>query len=139
LPWEPGTTASRRVPKLALAVDVSGSIDGALMQRFAREVEALSRRLEAPLTLIVGDDRVRSVQTFAPGRSDLRSIRFEGGGGTDFTPLLEEVQRQQPDIAVVLTDLQGPARLRPACPVIWAVPAQQPLAVPPFGRLLLLQ
>jgi hypothetical protein len=139
LPWEPGTTASRRVPKLALAVDVSGSIDGALMQRFAREIEALSRRLEAPLTLIVGDDRVRSVQTFAPGRSDLRSIRFQGGGGTDFTPLLEEVQRQRPDIAVVLTDLQGPARLRPACPVIWAVPTQQPLAVPPFGRLLLLQ
>jgi hypothetical protein len=139
LPWEPGTTASRRVPKLALAVDVSGSIDGALMQRFAREIEALSRRLEAPLTLIVGDDRVRSVETFAPGRSDLRSIRFEGGGGTDFTPLLEEVQRQRPDIAVVLTDLQGPARLRPACPVIWAVPAQPPLAVPPFGRLLLLQ
>ena len=138
LPWEPGMTASRRVPKLALAVDVSGSIDTALMARFAREIEALSRRLEAPLTLIIGDDRVRSVQTFAPGRSDLRSIRFEGGGGTDFTPLLEEVQRQRPDIAVVLTDLQGPARLRPDCPLIWAVPAQQPGAVPPFGRLLLL-
>ena len=81
----------------------------------------------------------RQVQTFAPGRSDRRSIRFQGGGGTDFPPLLEEVQRQRPDIAVVLTDLQGPARLSPACPVIWAVPAQQPLAVPPFGRLLLLQ
>jgi hypothetical protein len=139
MPWEPGTTASRRVPRLAVAVDVSGSVDDALMERFAREIEALSRRLEAPLVLIVGDDRVREVQTFAPGTSDLRKIRFDGGGGTDFTPLLEEVQRQRPDIAVVLTDLQGPARFKPACPVVWAVPAWQPAVVPPFGRLLPLQ
>jgi predicted metal-dependent peptidase len=69
----------------------------------------------------------------------LRGIRCEGGGDTDFTPLLEEVQRQRPDIAVVLTDLQGPARFKPSCPVIWAVPAGQPSAVPPFGRLLTLQ
>jgi predicted metal-dependent peptidase len=139
MPWEPGTTASRRVPRLAVAVDVSGSVDEPLMERFAREIEALSRRLEAPLVLIVGDDRVRHVQTFAPGRSDLREIRFDGGGGTDFTPLLEEVQRQRPDIAVVLTDLQGPARFKPTCPVIWAVPAWQPAVMPPFGRLLPLQ
>jgi predicted metal-dependent peptidase len=139
MPWEPGTTASRRVPRLVVAVDVSGSVDDALMQRFARELEALSRRLEAPLVLVVGDDRVRGVQTFAPGSSDLRGIRFVGGGGTDFTPLLEEVQRQRPDIAVVLTDLQGPARFRPSCPVIWAVPGWQPAVVPPFGRVLSLQ
>jgi predicted metal-dependent peptidase len=139
MPWEPGTTASRRVPRLAVAVDVSGSVDDALMERFAGEIEALSRRLEAPLVLIVGDDRVRHVQTFAPGRSDLRAIRFDGGGGTDFTPLLEEVQRQRPDIAVVLTDLQGPARFKPSCPVVWAVPAWQPAVVPPFGRVLALQ
>jgi predicted metal-dependent peptidase len=136
MPWEPGMTASRRVPRLAVAVDVSGSVDDALMERFAREIEALSRRLEAPLVLIVGDDRVRHVQTFAPGRSDLRAIRFDGGGGTDFTPLLEEVQRQRPDIAVVLTDLQGPARFKPSCPLIWAVPAWEPAVAPPFGRLL---
>jgi predicted metal-dependent peptidase len=139
MPWEPGTTASRRVPRLAVAVDVSGSVDDTLMQRFAREIEALSRRLEAPLVLIVGDERVRHVQTFAPGRSDLRQIRFDGGGGTDFTPLLEEVQRQRPDIAVVLTDLQGPARFKPTCPVIWAVPAWEAAVVPPFGRLVSLQ
>ncbi len=139
MPWEPGMTASRRVPRLALVVDVSGSVDDALMQRFACEVEALSRRLEAPLVLIVGDERVREVRNFAPGASGLRGIRFTGGGGTDFTPLLEEVQRQRPDIAVVLTDLQGPARFKPSCPVIWAVPAWHPPVVPPFGRLLPLQ
>ncbi len=88
--------------------------------------------------LVVGDERVQQVQTFEPGRSSLREMRFHGGGGTDFTPLLEEAQRHRPDITVVLTDLEGPARFRPRCPVIWAVPDAYRHAVPPFGRLLVL-
>jgi len=48
--------------------------------------------------LVVGDERVQSVSRFEPGRSDLRDVQFHGGGGTDFTPLLEEdlflVERQ---------------------------------------------
>ncbi|HYN61764.1 MAG TPA: VWA-like domain-containing protein [Rubrivivax sp.] len=138
MPWEPGTTASSPVPRLVVVVDVSGSIDNDLMNRFASEIEAISRRLEAGLVLVVGDERVQRVEAFEPGRSDLRDIAFRGGGGTDFTPLLEEAQRHRPDITVVLTDLQGPARFRPRCPVIWAVPEAHRDAVPPFGRLLAL-
>ena len=145
MPWEPGTVSSRSVPRLAVLVDVSGSIADDLLQRFAREIEAMARRTEAALVLIVGDERVLQVQTLpapgagAPGRHPLRDIQFHGGGGTDFTPLLEEAQAHHPDIAVVLTDLEGPARFQPRCPVIWAVhgPSSQ-RAVAPFGRLLLL-
>lgn len=138
LPWEPGFSASRSVPRLAVIVDVSGSIDDALMQRFVREIEAISRRLEAGLVLIVGDDRVQRVEHFAPGRADLRGITFAGGGGTDFTPLLREADAHRPDIAVVLTDLDGPARFRPRWPVLWAVPEAARSALPPFGRKLVL-
>jgi len=139
LPWEPGHAASKAVPRLAVIVDVSGSIEDALMERFAREIEAITRRREAGLVLIVGDDRVRRVARFEPGRSDLRRIEFTGGGGTDFTPLLEEADAHNPDIAVVLTDLQGPVGFRPRWPVIWAVPEAYQAAVPPFGRLLVLR
>jgi predicted metal-dependent peptidase len=138
MPWEPGTTASTRVPRLAVVVDVSGSIENDLLQRFASEIEAISRRLEAGLVLVVGDERVQRVQAYEPGRSDLREIAFHGGGGTDFTPLLEEAQRHHPDITVVLTDLQGPAHFRPRGLVIWAVPEAFRDAVPPFGRVLML-
>jgi len=136
MPWEPGSTATTHVPRLVVVVDVSGSIEDALCARFAGEIEAISRRLEAGLVLIVGDDRVRRVETFCPGATRLRDIAFHGGGGTDFTPLLEEAQRHRPDFIVVLTDLQGPARFRPKCPVIWAVPEASGDVVPPFGRLL---
>ena len=136
MPWTPGFSASRVVPRLVLIVDVSGSIEDGLMQRFAREIEAISRRLEAGLVLIIGDDCVRSVQSFEPGRLDLAGLRVDGGGGTDFTPLLEEAGRHDPDIVVVLTDLEGPANLRPRWPVIWAVPERYAQVTPPFGRML---
>ena len=138
LPWEPGRTASQAVARLVVMVDCSGSVEDPLMDRFAREVESISRRLEAAVTVIVGDDRVRLVETFEPGRSNLRDIVFEGGGGTDFSPLLEEADRHRPDIAVFLTDLQGPAAYRPAWPVIWAVPRDWADAEVPFGRKLVL-
>ena len=136
LPWEPGFSGSRQVPRLVLVVDVSGSIADDLLDRFAREVESLTRRLGAGLVLVVGDERVQSVSRFEPGRSDLRDVQFTGGGGTDFTPLLEEASRHAPDLVVVLTDLQGPALHRPACPVVWAVPEAFERTEAPFGRVL---
>jgi predicted metal-dependent peptidase len=138
LPWEPGFSGTKSVPRLIVIVDVSGSIEDALMEQFAREIEAITRRTEASLTLIIGDDRVQQVTLFEPGRSSLREIKFSGGGGTDFTPLLEEAELHRPDIAVVLTDLDGPARFRPRWPVIWAVPEAHQSAQAPFGRKLIL-
>jgi predicted metal-dependent peptidase len=142
LPWEPGLTASRRVPRLVVVADVSGSIDPALLARFAREIVTLTRRLEAPWTLVVGDDAVRTVRHFEPGRGEFGELPARGGGGTDFTPLLQEAQSHRPDLIVVLTDLDGPARERPRCPVLWAVPAwgaAQALPQAPFGQVLRLQ
>lgn len=138
MPWEPGFSASKVVPRLVVIVDVSGSIDAALMQRFACEIEAIARRLEAGLVLVIGDDRVQRVEHIAPGRTDWQAIEFNGGGGTDFTPLLEAAETHRPDIAVVLTDLDGPTRFQPRWPVIWAVPQACAAAVPPFGRKLVL-
>jgi predicted metal-dependent peptidase len=138
MPWEPGFSGRRTAPRLVVVVDVSGSIDGALLERFAREIEAITRRLAASLVLVIGDMQVRRVAHFAPGHSDLRSIDFHGGGGTDFTPLLEEADHHDPDMTVVLTDLQGPARFRPRSAVLWAVPEAWRSAEPPFGRKLVL-
>ncbi len=143
MPWEPGFGATKNVPRLALVVDVSGSIDGKLMDQFAGEIEAMLRRTEAGLVLIIGDDRVQRVEHIEsggtrPGRFKLRDIQFQGGGGTDFTPLLEEADKHRPDIGVVLTDLDGPAHFKPRWPVIWAVPEAFTAAVAPFGRKLTL-
>jgi len=149
LPWAPGLSHARRVPRLVLVLDVSGSIDEALLARFAAELAALTRRLAAPMTVVVGDDAVRAVHTLAPGRLGLKDLRawtaeagVAGGGGTDFTPLLEEASRHRPDLSVVLTDLEGPAHHRPPGALWWAVPPgadEAALAAAPFGRVLRLR
>ena len=138
MPFEPGLSTTQAVPRLVLVVDVSGSVDDALMGRFAREIEAIVRRLEAGVTLVIGDDRVQQVQRCEPGRFVLQEMAFHGRGGTDFTPLLEEADRHDPDLIVVLTDMQGPARHRPRAPVLWAVPEAHAAALQPFGRKVVL-
>lgn len=138
MPWEPGIVSSRNAPRLLLIVDVSGSIDEDLLGRFATEIEAITRRADANLVLVVGDDQVRSVQRFEPGVSNLRELSFSGGGGTNFNPLLEEACRHRPDLCLVLTDLQGPADVRPPFDVIWAVSPAHAQAAEPFGTKLVL-
>jgi predicted metal-dependent peptidase len=143
MPWEPGSSGTRPVPRLAVMIDVSGSIEDALLQRFSREIDAIARRLETAVVLIIGDDQVRRVQRFEPqswrpGRFDLADVAFQGGGGTDFSPLLKEADRHAPDIGVVLTDLQGPAAYKPSWPVIWAVPEAWDNAREPYGRKLVM-
>jgi hypothetical protein len=149
LPWAPGLTHAKRVPRLVLVLDVSGSIDEPLLARFAAELTALTRRLDAPMTVVVGDDAVRAVHTLAPGRLGLSELKgwaaeagVAGGGNTDFTPLLEEATRHRPDLTVVLTDLEGPARHRPPGTLLWAVPPaadEAAIAAAPFGRVLRLR
>lgn len=137
MPFEPGTSSLRAVTRLVVMVDVSGSIDEPLLRRFCGEITAIGRRCEAHVSLIVGDDQVRHVKHFRPGMPfSVPTLDIEGGGGTDFTPLLEAADELRPDIGVVLTDLEGPARLRPRWPVIWATPASAAEVETPFGRRL---
>jgi predicted metal-dependent peptidase len=138
MPFEPGFSMAKPTPRLVVIVDVSGSVDAKLLERFALQIDAITRRQEAGLTLIIGDDRVRKVEHFKPGVSDLRKIEFQGRGDTDFAPLLIEAEKHRPDITVVLTDLDGPADYRPRWPVIWAVPEEHRNAEHPFGRKLVL-
>jgi hypothetical protein len=139
MPWEPGSAQDRSVARLAVIVDVSGSVGDDMMRRFAREIASISRRQQADLVLVIGDDQVRSIDILQAGKCDLGKIEFRGGGGTDFTPLLQGADAHRPDIGVVLTDLEGPAHFRPAWPVIWAVPAAHANANPPFGKKLTLK
>lgn len=138
MPWEPGQSSSRAVPRLVIMVDVSGSVNDTLLARFATEIDRLIRWHRASAWLLIGDDQLRDEVRLQAGCREVRGLRFRGGGGTDLTPLLTAADRHQPDIGVCLTDLQGPIDFTPAWPVLWAVPpafADTPL---PFGRLLVL-
>lgn len=139
MPWQPGVSYARACARLCIIVDVSGSVDESLMRQFAREIDRLMRVHAADAYLIVGDDRVRQQQQLRAGCKPMHAIEFNGGGGTDFRPLITAASQYKPDIGIVLTDLDGPAGDAPAWPVIWAVSADASARPVPFGRMMVLE
>lgn len=139
LPWQPGLSYARQCARLCILVDTSGSVNDGLLHRFANEIERLMRTHRADAFLIAGDDQVREQHQLRAGCQPLRTIQSQGGGGTNFIPLLEAANNIKPDIAVFLTDLDGPAGEAPGWPVIWAVPSTASARPVPFGRMIVLE
>jgi hypothetical protein len=135
LPFERATSAAR-TGRIALAVDTSGSIDEAILKRFAAEVAAVLQQTEPMLRLIVCDADVHQIYDFSgrEGAKMLRGFEFRGGGGTDFKPAIAEAAKWKPDLLIYLTDLEGAAGDEPAFPVLWAVPEGK--AKSPWGKIV---
>ena len=138
LPWQPGTSYSRTAPRLCIMVDVSGSVDTDLMQRFSNEIARIIRTFKTQALLIIGDDTVREQHLLKSDVKQLRTIQFDGGGGTNFVPLILAATEFKPDIGVFLTDLEGPAGEAPIWPLIWAVPAKADAQNVPYGQRIIL-
>lgn len=138
LPWQPGSSYTKTSPRLCVMVDVSGSVEDALMQQFANEIDRIIRTLRTDAYLIIGDDKVRSQSKLKSGVRALRELSFAGGGGTDFKPLINAANQHKPDLGLFLTDLEGPAGKAPSWPMIWAVPGHRATMPAPFGERILL-
>jgi len=135
--FRPGTRRTIEAPRIALAIDASGSVDDGLLARFLAEVCGVARRVAAEITMIAFDDKVRWQVRLDPVRWQTQMAGFDWprGGGTDFAPPLATAQAMGASVAVLLTDLDGPfGPAPPRMPVIWAVPDDA--AQPPFGKLL---
>ncbi|MFK7894098.1 MAG: VWA-like domain-containing protein, partial [Granulosicoccus sp.] len=138
MPWQPGTSSTKASPRLCIMVDVSGSVEDKLMERFANEIERVLRLLRCEIYLLIGDETVRHECRLRSGVTALRNVQFHGGGGTDFAPLILAADQLRPDIGIFLTDLDGPAGDEPKWEVIWAIPESADHRAQPFGRLLVL-
>ncbi|MEM8850229.1 MAG: VWA-like domain-containing protein [Pseudomonadota bacterium] len=134
----PGFEAGRRpltdVPRIAVALDASGSVDDARLALFWGEVTGIARRLRAELHLMVFDDAIRHQARVDPqGRPALPDMPRDGG--TAFRPVIDAARALDVAALVILTDLDGDPGPAPRLPVIWAVPDGRGL-VAPYGRLL---
>jgi len=126
---------------LVIAVDTSGSIDPVLLAQFAGEITAICDDLKPErIDVIYCDADVCGRASFDPGEP--MTLTPCGGGGTDFTPVFDTIDREQtePVCLIYFTDLDGtfPDR-EPPYPVLWAY--QPPSyawrdATAPFGDIL---
>lgn len=121
LPFSPNVK-KKRGTRLAVALDTSGSIDESLLGRFLAEIAALCGFNQRNLILLVGDAKLHSAVEidWRDAASELARIKYTGGGGTDFRPLIEAAAEYEPDALVYLTDLFGETGDAPDFPVIWA-------------------
>ncbi len=110
------------IPRVAIAVDTSGSMGTTEVERALAESKGVLRAVGADIQFVVCDavvhggvSRVRNVKEMAS--------RLRGGGGTDFRPVFAALtgRRDQPEVLIFATDGQGPAPEAPppGMAVIW--------------------
>lgn len=121
LPFEPDKM-KKRGSRLAVALDTSGSIDDTLLGRFLAEIAVLCALNQRNLILIIGDAKVHKIAEidWRDAASELKKVKYTGGGGTDFRPLIKAAVEYRPDALIYLTDLFGETGDAPDFPVIWA-------------------
>lgn len=137
--FEPSQPRDRRQPRIVICVDSSGSIPDLHLHQFAGEVAGIARRHRAEVHVLLFDAHVYDhLRLTGPSPAALlEALQTRRDGGTSFVDVLERAGQLDPSAVVLLTDLDGPIGEPPHCPVIWAV-TQPPLAIPPFGDVLLL-
>ncbi len=121
---------------MVVAIDVSGSIDDEEMNKFLCEVDAIKGQLRARISLLACDTELVKGSPWAFESWEEFSLpkTLTGGGGTDFRPVFDWVEKQDqaPELLVYFSDCIGKfPDYRPNYSVIWLVKGKQPV---PFGQ-----
>ena len=112
------------IAEVAMAIDTSGSMDGARLDKAVGEAAAILQAVSgARVTFFACDARVNALQRVRSVSEIKRNL--VGGGGTDFRPVFDSMHKckPRPDILIFLTDGAGrypdhaPAKLR----TIWGI------------------
>lgn len=118
-PIIPAPTGSK--PHVAVAIDTSGSMGKADLERAVIETTAIIKATGATVDLVAADCAVHTVSKVRNAQQVLNALK--GGGGTDFRPAIKHFAeaRQKPDILIFITDGGGyaPARAPQELAVIW--------------------
>ncbi len=121
---------------VVVALDTSGSVNDDEIRQFLSEVNALKGQARARVTLLACDAALSGdgPWVYEPWEEFTLPRAFEGGGGTDFRPVFDWLERegQRPDLVIYFTDGHGqfPAR-EPSVPVIWLIKGKAPV---PWGQ-----
>lgn len=119
-------------PKLAYAVDTSGSMSEEDLKSAISELEDLRKKLNAKVYFLDCDAGVYSSRWINPFEP-LPSLK--GGGGTDFRPVFEHLKKNgiKPDYCVFFTDGYGEFGADPKMDVLWVMTSD---VKPPFGEVI---
>lgn len=92
--------------KVAVVIDVGGSMEKEAINAAVGVVAALSRQIGGQLYVSLVDDALRWQGYSTNGRDILRRLPVNGNG-TDFTLMLDSGKKIHPETIVLLTDCEG--------------------------------
>ena len=121
---------------LVVAIDTSGSIGEDELAEFLSEINAIKGALPVRITLLACDAKLAEdcPWVFEPWEEFRLPRTFAGGGGTDFAPVFEWVEREnlRPDALVYFTDADAEfPEHAPPYPAIWLIKGKKPV---PWGQ-----
>ena len=119
-----------------VALDVSGSISDEEIKEFMSEIDAIKGQLRARINLLACDaDLAKDCPWIFESWEEFSSpTSITGGGGTDFRPVFDWVEKQDqaPELLVYFSDCVGHfPDYTPNYPVIWLVKGNTQV---PFGQ-----
>ena len=94
----------RSLINIAVAVDTSGSVSDEEFQQMVSDVASILK-MQKPekITIIQFDTGIKSI-TEVKSLKELMNVKFTGRGGTDIAPVLEWVEKNKPQVALVFSD-----------------------------------
>jgi predicted metal-dependent peptidase len=121
--------------KIVVAIDTSGSIDTKLLAIFFAHFQAIMESFKSyEIDLIECDAKIQEHHLFYPG--DTIEYKDVGGGGTDFRPVFEYVDRHISDVQLLIYFTDGfgtfPEK-EPMFDTLWVMPEK---VCVPFGDIL---
>lgn len=121
--------------RIIVAIDTSGSVDESLLSTFLGEVSSMMQQYpNYEIDLITADAKIQSHKVFLPGET--LEYEVSGGGGTDFRPVFEFIDKEinYPTLLLYFTDGKGtfPNEEAPY-DVLWVMPE---VIEVPFGEVV---
>jgi predicted metal-dependent peptidase len=135
---QPGVI-SEKVGDIVVAIDTSGSINAAMINEFAAELQSICEQVHPDaLRVMWWDTTVSSEQVFTPdGFNDIsKLLKPTGGGGTHVSCVSEHMLKRnyKADCVLVFTDgyVESDIKWDVMCPTLWLVTSKRDF-VPPNG------
>jgi predicted metal-dependent peptidase len=105
---------------LTFAIDTSGSISDCELQEMLSEIKGIQQVFNPEHMTIIDCDSVIHTVYEVDQNTEIMDLKFSGGGGTAFQPVLDYVEKNPTQALVYFTDLYGEDELEPVnYPILW--------------------
>jgi predicted metal-dependent peptidase len=117
---------------LTFAIDTSGSVTSEELRNMLSEIRGIQNTFRPKHMKIIDCDSVIHNVFEIDYNTDILSLDFTGGGGTNFDPVMEYVSKNATQALIYFTDLYANVPTDPKIPVLWVCTSDKPAM--PFGR-----